>query len=155
MSPLMIGQTTDRNLIRALVGHPDIYPTSRDDYTPSPGDLEPVTGEGMFWLVPRVGDDLIGIVLFHQQNGICFEFHIGILRAFRGPIGYRSGALAIAWMRAHTPARKLMCWVETEARHVYAYVTALGFGREGLAYGSVQRNGVLRDRYLMGQSLCQ
>lgn len=150
----LIQQTTDSDVIRALIGHPDIYPDSADDGTPAPYDMEPPIGEGCYWLVPLVEARVAGIFFIHAYNAVTYEFHVGILKGYRGRVGYQLGRTAIEWVRQHTPARKLRAWVETDARHVYAYVTALGFGKEGLSHGSTQRGGVLKDQYLMGMHLC-
>ncbi len=155
MTPIMLMQTTDSDVIERLIGHPDIYPGSADDGTPAPADLVPTIGEGLYWLVAYLGRTTAAIFFCHPSTSTTFEFHAGVLRPYRGVIGYRAGVMAVEWMRGYTLARKLICWVETDARHVYAYAKALGFRREGVSPGSIQRRGQLKDRYLMGQSLCQ
>ncbi len=151
----MLMQTTSSDLIRSLIGHPEIYPGSADDGTPAPADLAPSIGEGLYWLVAYLGRTAAGIFFFHPNTATTFEFHAGVLCRYRGSVGYRAGHMAIAWMREHTVARKLICWVETDAAHVYAYAQALGFRQEGLSPGSIQHQGQLKDRYLMGHNLCQ
>lgn len=152
---MQVAQSTNAELLRALITHPDIYPGASDDGTPAPADLVVTVGAQQYWLIAYVEQAAAAVFFFHPSTSTTFEFHCGVLRPYRGLVGYAAGHLAVAWMRDHSVARKLICWVETDARHVYAYVRALGFGPEGLSHGSIQRQGTLKDRYLMGQNLCR
>ncbi len=156
---ITVAQTTSVGLIQAFLSHPDIYPDSSDDGTPAPADLAPSVGDGLYWLIAYLSKSArgksVGVFFFHRSTSTTFEFHVGILKPYRGAIGYQAGRLALEWMAQHTGVRKVICWVETDAPHVYAYVKALGFDREGKSTGSIQHQGVLKDRYLMGQILCQ
>ena len=154
-SMIEISRTCDPGLVTELLTHEDVWDEGKDDGVGAPEDFVPGFHDSVYYLVPWVGDEPMGIFIVTPSNSITFEWHTGILKPFRGKVAIAGCRLACDWMAHNTPARKLITWVDVGARHVYLYARACGFGVEGISHGSLLKNGQLRDQYLMGRLLCQ
>jgi hypothetical protein len=150
-----VSRTSDPQLVAAILTDPDVWAEGSDDGTGSPEDFVPAFHDSVYYLVPWLGDEPMGIFIVTPSNSITFEWHTGILKEYRGKHAIAGCRMACDWMAENTTARKLITWVEVEARHVYLYAKACGFGVEGLSHGSLLKGGQLRDQYLMGRILCQ
>jgi hypothetical protein len=141
--------------VRNLLTHDDVWLEGGDDGTPPAEAYVPTIHDSLYYLVPSLDGVAMGIFLVTPSNSITYEWHTGILRPFRGKQAIMGCKLACLWMQENTPARKLITWVDCEARHVYLYARACGFGVEGVSHGSLLKNGQLHDQYLMGRLLCR
>jgi hypothetical protein len=150
-----VSRTHDPGLVAALLTDEDVWAEGSDDGTGDPEGFVPTFHESVYYLVPWLDSEPMGIFIVTPTNSITFEWHTGILKPFRGKHAIAGCRLACDWMAANTPARKLITWVEVEARHVYLYAKACGFGVEGISHASLLKDGQLRDQYLMGRILCQ
>jgi hypothetical protein len=150
-----VSRTSDPHLVAAILTDDDVWAEGGDDGTCAVEDFVPAFHESVAYLVPWLNDEPMGIFIVTPSNSICFEWHTGILKAFRGKNAIIGCRMAVDWMEANTPARKLITWVDVETRHVYLYAKACGFGVEGVSHGSLLKHGQLRDQYLMGRMLCQ
>ncbi len=152
---ITVERTESPDLVRELLTHPDVWAAGGDDGTPEPDSFEPGFHESIYYLVPTWDGVPMGIFMITPSNSTTFEWHTGILMPFRGKRAIRGCRMAVDWMAENTPARKLITWVDVEARHVYLYAKACGFGVEGVSHGSLLKQGRLHDQYLMGRLLCQ
>lgn len=152
---ITVARTESPELVRELLTDPDVWAGSADDGTPPRESFVPGFHESIYYLVPYSDGEPMGVFLITPSNSTTFEWHTGILPAHRGKRAIQGCRMAVDWMAENTPALKLITWVEVEARHVYLFAKACGFGVEGLSHGSLMKDGRLRDQYLMGRLLCQ
>jgi len=152
---IQVSRSHDPDLVAELVTDDDVWHEASDDNTGSPDNFVPVFHDSVYYLVPWLDGVPMGIFALTPVNSVTWEWHTGILRPFRGRSAIRGALLAVEWMALNTPARKLITWVDAEARHVYLYAKAGGFGIEGTSHGSLLKGGRLHDQYLMGRLLCQ
>lgn len=152
---IAVERTHDAELVRAILTDPDVWAGGSDDGSPDPDTFEPGFHDAIYYLVPLDDGEPMGVFLITPVNSTTFEWHTAILRVHRGRQAIAGCKLAIEWMRENSPALKLITWVEVEARHVYLYAKACGFGVEGVSHGSLMKGGRLRDQYLMGRLICQ
>lgn len=152
---ITVSRTWDEILVHQLLTHPDIWEESKDDGAAPVEDFLPQFPDSVYYLVPYDGKEAMGIFVLTPSNSSTWEWHTGILRKYRGKRAVIGCRLAVDWMSEHSPALKLITWVECEARHVYLFARACGFGIEGTSHGSILKGGRLRDQYLMGRLLCQ
>jgi hypothetical protein len=150
-----VARSTDAGLVAELLTHDDVWLEGGDDGTGDPEGFVPVFHESVYYLVPALDGEPMGIFMVTPSNSVTFEWHTGILKPFRGKNAILGCRLACQWMELNTPARKLITWVDVQARHVYLYAKACGFGVEGISHGSLLKSGQIHDQYLMGRLLCR
>ena len=152
---IQVSRSHDPELITAICTHDDVWLEGGDDGTGNRDAFVPAFHERVYYLVPWLDDSPMGVFILTPSNAVTWEWHTGILKPFRGKAAIRGCQLAVEWMALTTPARKLITWVDTEARHVYLYAKRCGFGVEGVSHGSLLKGGRLHDQYLMGRMICQ
>lgn len=154
--PLTFGRTRDYALIRQVLTHPSQTRMAAEDATDIAA-WEPHRDERVYYLAVQAPtacvafSELVGIVTAIPQNAVCYEIHVAFLPhawgmtrpALRG---------AIAWLFAHTDARRIVAAVPAYNRLAIALGKDAGMTEYGRNPASFMRGGALHDQLLLGIS---
>ena len=149
---MKLERTFDADLIRSVVGHPEIKPLvleSEDVPVPMHDSIyyfkaiEERIADG------AVEDVLIGIVAFMPVNNISWNPHICVLPEHRGK-GTEVMRLAVEWMFSNTPCAKVVAFPPAFNKPMVRVFEKCGFRLEGISPKSFLWHGELHARFLMG-----
>lgn len=147
---MRIERTTDADLVRSVVTHPEIYPFISDDHSPAVEDYAPPVADGIYWLACYSGNALAGLFMAHPWNGITYEIHTCILPAFRGVRAREATAAVLAWIFSNTNCLKLVTHVPVWNEAAFRLATASGMKPEGINRQSFMKNQIIHDQTLLG-----
>lgn len=148
-----ISRTQHVGLIKSIVTHPKIYPHVADDTAPPPEEFDPsVAAEhpGYYFLVARDGEEVLGLFMVHQHNGVMFEIHTCLLPSAWGERALEAGRAVLRWVFDNTPCEKLITFVPKYNRLAKKFALACGLVEEGVVSSSYKKNGRLLDQHLLG-----
>jgi RimJ/RimL family protein N-acetyltransferase len=149
-------RSTDYVLIRSILTHSRIYDKISDDYSPPREEYRPIRHEGVWYVVARdvhaEGADLLGLWMFHPQNGICWEVHTALLPVAWGAPGREAAQLLPGWIWRNTPCRRIVTNVPTTNRLALHFAVNAGMKIYGVNEASYLKNGRLCDQVCLGIS---
>lgn len=140
----MIKETTNKDEIKAIFCHPDIYSRLGEDGMPSPEEWEPPK-EAIY----LIDNDLGGLMIYHWTTSVCLECHIHILPEHRDT-GFEFGQKALMWAWECTKATKIVAQIPEIYPDVLKFALKNGFEIEGLNESSYQKNGNIIDQVNVG-----
>ena len=151
----MIARCTikDLDFINTVSKYQDNYKHLIDDGSPSIDEYsaeEMLSDKRVFYLKATTGDEDIGYFLLVPINCITYDSHVCILPEHKGKKAIGVGKEAIEWMFNNTKCRKIISYIATNKRNVYAYAKSVGFEMEGFCKKSFMYNGKIYDQSLMG-----
>lgn len=146
---MMFEQVTDIELITSFMMQPEIYNRASEDGTN--GVPEFTQGSREVWLYAIDGDEVVGMIHTHIENGAAAWFHPYILRSHKDKYLDLVKSFLIKF-KAEFPAeiQKLNAYIPTYATKAYKVAISAGFKDEGLNRKSFMKFGKLWDRHLMG-----
>lgn len=147
----MIRRIVDVELIRATITHPKVYGPASDDGSPSPDHCLPLVDESRYYLAAFDGDKYRGLLLFCQQNAICFDIHCALLPSAWGKTGMYVRE-AIEWMFKNSSCMRVVASVPTCNPLAGKLAMKSGFIQFGINEKSFMKNGQLYDQILFGVS---
>lgn len=150
---MRLERTFDAELVRSVIGHPQIKPLVLEtDDVPVP------MHESIYYFSAKdyrcadgaVDDVLLGVVGFIPVNNIAWNPHLAILPEHRGR-GTEVMEKAIEWMFANTPCEKVVAFPPAYNAAMIRVFEKCGFRVEGCSPKSFRWNGELHARLLMGK----
>lgn len=141
-------RTFDVELIKSVMLHPDIFETVAEDGQ-EPGDFK-INTDSEAWVLMFVGDDLIGVYVFHPHNSVTLEIHAHILPEFRKEHSIESGIMALKWFLENGNYKKLIAQVPSVYKNVKNFCLNNGFRVEGINRMSHKKDGQIMDLTLLG-----
>ena len=81
-----------------MLTDPDVWAEGGDDGTGSAEDFVPAFHDSVYYLVPWLNDDPMGIFIVTPSNSVTFEWHTGILKEYRGKNAIAGCRLACDWL---------------------------------------------------------
>lgn len=148
---MRIERTFDRDLIRAIITHPKIYPHVSDDSSAPADSFQPPMHDSIYYLMP-IDNEVMGVFMMVPVNAITFEVHTCILPEYWGKKAAEAARLCAEWMFAHTPCRKIITHVPAYNRLAYRFARQAGMTEEGRIKDSFLKNGQVYDQHLLGLS---
>lgn len=146
--------TDNAELVRLILTHPQLYPWVSDDGSPPAHAFRPEARADTLWLLARDADGVpVGLFTGRFLNAIAVEVHVAMLPGARGARAVEAARAALAWLKAHTPARKVLGYTPAPYRHAHRFMRAVGFAREGLLTRAFLKHGQRHDLVLYGLSL--
>lgn len=155
--PITFSQTTDYELIKAIITHPSIWPAVSDDYA-SLERFEPVRDPAFLYVTATDGDELLGVFLFAPTNSICLEVHTCLLPNSWGAKAKAAGREVIGWIWQNTGAHRIITNVPAYNRLALRFARQSGLTDFGNNKKSYMKHGSLHDQIMLGISkaeLCQ
>lgn len=147
-----IERTSDAELVRRILTHPQIYPYVSDDGSPSPEEFDPresVRNDAMYFLVPMAAERPAGLYVVYPHNLVMYEVHACILPEYRGSVAGEAARAMVQWVFERTPCRKLIALVPAFNRLAHQYARRAGFVDVGVITQSYLKAGVLYDQHLL------
>lgn len=132
--------TDDLTLVKALLTHPDNWPSLGNDDVPDEWEMP------ADWLyLVALSPEPCGVFALHEIDGESIGLHMAILRPYRGAGTLEAGMAALALIWAQTPAQRVLVRFEEWNKKARAAAVRSGFVEVGRIPGAVRRGGKLVD----------
>ena len=148
---IRLERTLDYELIRSIMTHPQVYPHIADDFMPPPENFWPLESPALFRLLAYDGDELLGLFVTHQINGVLWEVDHCLLPNSWGRRARAAGKAFLAWLWENTAAQKVIGFTPASNRLAVRYALGLGLRELGRIPGATQRSFVLIDLVIVGK----
>lgn len=145
-------RTFDYDLIRAVLTSPEMYPWISDDGSPAAADYQPPVSDAIWYILVSDQGQLLGLWMLVPRNAIEYEVHTCLLPGHGFRRARQAAREGIAWVWAHTPARRLITGVPAYNRIAYQFALDAGFAPIGVDRKSYLKDGILYDQALLGLS---
>lgn len=138
--------TVDRDVIKSILCHPDIYSTISDDYSP-PADKWEVDYTALYVVDERP----MGCFIVHQNGSADWWCHVQVLPEYREKYAYEFGASVLSFVFDTIPnCQKLLAQIPTNCPNVLKFAKRMGFEKEGINRQSHKKGGRWYDQYYLG-----
>lgn len=145
-----VTRTYDKELVRKICTHPDIYKNISDDGSPNPEDFDPIDPIIAIYALLDDGEMIGGVFILLQTNAVCYDLHTCILPHWWGGKSFEAARCFLDWVPKETQCKKLITWVPEFNRIALKFALKAGFKKEGLNEKSYLKDGVLYDQTLLG-----
>lgn len=145
-------RTHDREVVRAVMAHPRIYPHIADDGCPPATEFEPLEHPGVWYVLVRDEGRPLGLFVFVPQNSVCWEVHTCLLPWAWGRPAAIAAAEMARWIWEHTPCRRIVTSVAAYNRLALRFAERAGMTEYGRNPASWLKDGKLHDQVLLGMS---
>lgn len=143
-------RTTDRDLIRAIITHPQVWKWASEDGM-DPAEFEPVDSPAVWYVAAIDGRTLVALFVFEPRTSVKYAVHLAIapnqwargVEAFKGVIGWAWDQIGMQRIAGEIPS---------DNKHALRLARRAGFEFVGTEHGSVLRGGRLRDVSIVGVS---
>jgi len=142
----------DYETIGNVMRHRRIYRHISDDFAPPLAEFRPVEHPGIWYVLVRDNDELLGLWVFHPLNGICVEVHTCLLPCAWGERARRAAVEMIDWIWANTPWMRIVTNVPETNRLALYFAAAAGMKIYGVNHQSFLKGGELMDQVCLGIS---
>ena len=145
-------RTSDYGLLGALIRNPSLYPFFADDFSPPVEEAVAIENPGLWYILARDGEEVLGFWMFVPQNFICWDLHtvmpldglaLAAMRELLGPGG---------WLWNNTPCLRVVTSVPAWNRIAHRFGLRAGLKEYGRNPDSYFKDGELYDQILMGVS---
>jgi RimJ/RimL family protein N-acetyltransferase len=145
-------RTTDYALVRAVFTHRTQYGAMTDDFSPAPEDFQVNTDPRIWYVLARENGRVLGVFTLLGQNTVLYEIHWSLLPCAWGRRTVPATTGAIAWMFAHSPARRIIGAIPAYNRLAIKLARRVGMREFGVNPRAFQKHGELHDLVLLGAS---
>lgn len=129
--------------------NPDIYEVISCDGAPPIAEYEPE--EGPIYLLGKVNNETIGVMVLHQFGGFDWWVHFQVLPQFRKEWAKKFGYQALRFaFRELENCKKLNAQIPIIYTNVVLFSQTFGFRFEGVNRQSYYKNGKCYDQHYMG-----
>lgn len=151
-SAISLTRTTDAAWVKRVLTHPDIYPNSSDDGSPSPDEFKPEVHSAVIWLEVTINRKRAGIWALVPSNSFCYEIHTALLPWCRGRLALNAAQELLRWVWENTKAVRVWTTVPVFNRPAMLFTRMSGLTEFGRNPMSFKKDGVLYDQVLLGTS---
>jgi hypothetical protein len=102
---IRLERTFDVELVASIMRHPRLYPHIADDFYPPAEEFVPASGPAIVHLLAYEGDELLGVVITHPINAVCWEIHHALLPHAWGERAHLIGVVFEEWLWKNTLAQ--------------------------------------------------
>lgn len=145
-------RSTDVELIKRVMTHPQIYPSISDDACPPAEQFQPTMHETIHYMVVKDGEELLGLWVLSQQNSVCWEVHTCLLPCAWGDRAVLAAKTGLDWLWKNTSCQRLVTNVPEYNLLAYRFSKAAGFQLFGRNSRSFLKHGKLFDQLMLGVS---
>ncbi len=145
-------RTFDYARITELLRDPELYPFISDDFAPPIEEVTAVENSGLWYILARDGDTVLGCYLFEPRSPLLWEFHtvmpldgraLTAMKELLGPGG---------WLWSHTSCLRAVTYVPEYNVIARRFGLRAGLTEWGKNPKSYRKNGRLHDEIWMGIS---
>jgi hypothetical protein len=144
-------RTTDADLVKAIVTHPQIWPKITDDNAGSPEDWQPSMSDAAWYVLIWDDEDLLGLWAFFPENSVTWKAHICFLPDAYGRSKWATMEL-FDWIWHTTECQRIIGEIAWSNRLALRMVISAGCVPFGIDSASFLKNGILEDRVAVGIS---
>lgn len=146
-------RTFDMDLVRSiLTNNPRSYRAMGDDACPPLSEFKVHEDERIWYVIPRDGEEVLGVFPFIPVNAVLYDVHLCILPAAWGGRSVPAFRGALDWMFENSPARRISGAVSAENRLAIKLALRCGMEIVGGHPKAFLKNGILHDVVLLGIS---
>lgn len=145
--------STDEELVRSVMTHPEIYPYLGDDSRLPADKFKPYFDKSLLYVtVKEDNSGLIGLFLLVKHTSIKWEAHTMMLPSGRGRRAVKAYKQGIEWCRDNG-CRYLEGIIPEDNAGAIAIALLGGMEHVGTLRKSILRGGTLMDEVIVGKSL--
>ncbi len=148
---ITLERTLDYELVRQIMTHPRLYDHLVDDGAPAAELFYPAEHPGIFHLLAREGDEVLGLYITNRINAATWEVHHALLPCAWGDRALAVGRAYEAWMWENTGAQTLLGFTPSCNRLALRYARRLGMTVRGQIPQAWRRGGVLHDLIVLAK----
>lgn len=149
---MTIEPSRDYALIRSIITDPAIYGRTVDDYSVPVEDFQPIQSDRVMYAIARDGEQLLGLFILVESNGIMLEIHTCLLPCAYGSKASLAALAILDWIWTHTRCQRLITNVPAHNRLAQRFALAAGMTVFGVNPLSFQYRGQLEDLIMLGLS---
>ena len=124
---------------------PELYRWLRDDDGPDPEEFYPNASPHVHYVLAWDDAELLGVVITHPINTVCWEVHHAILPSAWGARAHAIGLEFERWLWANTPAETAAGFTPACNRLALRYARQHGMRETGRIPRAYRRGGELFD----------
>ena len=145
----MITRTFDTPLVQGLLSSPKLL---RRSGSKAVKVFDPESQKDIYYLLASKDDEVLGLVVFHQQNAGCYQGHVNYLPEHwgKGLEGYTIEA--INWMFNNTDCEKIFAFVPDRFPEIKRHSLLAGMKVEGVLEDSYRIGNDVYSQTIMGMS---
>jgi len=144
-------RTFDREAVRGILTHPNVYRHLGDDGAPPVETFEPQMHPAIWYILPIYGGQPAGCFVLHPKSVACWEIHAALLPPAWGWSAFIL-ARAIQWIWEKTGCRRLVAEVPSYNRLALKLARGAGMMEFGVNCHSWLKGGKVHDQVLFGIS---
>lgn len=145
-------RTRDWQLIKSIVTHTRIYGSVTDDFSLPREKWEPLRDEGVFYLLVKELEEVLGVFILMPHNAICWDVHTCLLPKSWGERSRIATHEAIQWVFENTPCQRLITEVPEYNTLAQRLAEDSGMRPYGMNPSAYMKNGKLHGLNLLGIS---
>ena len=145
---MIVEQTYNRQDIKAVLCHQEIWAKIAHDGTCKPEDFNPPNSAT--YICAYVDDKPAGLMVYKDKDGVQLECHFQVLPEYRKEYALEIADRAIQWAWDNTSAYKIVAEVPEIYMNVVNFGISVGFQVEGINQKSYLKDGKLYDQLYLG-----
>lgn len=145
----MIERTYDTPLVQKILSHPTLL---RRSGSKTEMVFDPELQRDLYYLLAIEGEEILGLIVFHQQNPGCYQGHVNYRPMYWGHKLEKYTKEAIEWMFVNTDCEKIFAFVPDRYPEVKKHSIAAGMKVEGTLEQSYRVGEKVYSQSLMGIS---
>lgn len=137
-----VTETTNKEDIRKVLCHPDIYNVINGDGSPDIDDFEVPIDNSIEYIAGYAEDDIIGLMIYHTVND-CVKCHIQVLPEYRQEYAKEFARIALKFGRAKNVI--INAEIPECYPNVISFAKEFGFEESGIIKNGRTKNGADYD----------
>lgn len=145
----MITRTFDTPLVQEILSHPKLL---RRSGSKAVMVFDPEQQQDLYYLLAIEGAEVLGLIVFHQQNAGCYQGHVNYLPNHWGKGLEKYTKEAISWMFENADCRKIFAFIPARYPEIKRHSILAGMEVEGILKSSYRVDDTVYSQYIMGVS---
>lgn len=141
--------TNDMNLVRSIMTSPDIWEQSVEDGS-SASNFYPSQDYLSVWLLVKLKNDVIGVILVHNDSLCSVNIHPVLLSKYKRYGRDMLKAFFKWFVTLPDTLCKVNCSIPNHLKIVQNFAKKVGFKKEGINRASFFKNGIAQDQIRYG-----
>ncbi len=145
-----ISRSKDYELINSILNDPIIFSTIAEDGVSERGSFETTESDEIYYLIPRIFNEEIGVLIFHPDSKVSYKIHANILKEYRHLYSREAIKAGIRWVFDILKTEKINCDIPSIYENVIKCAIDCGFKYEGVRSCFYLKDGKALDVVFMG-----
>jgi len=149
---MVFERSFDYPLLNSLLTRPSIFPFLGDDFAPEIEDAEVIEDPALWYILAKLNNTPIGFFLFQPRTPILWEFHTVMPLNAKAMVAMQCLLENNGWLWKNTKCQRAETFVPSSNPIALRFGKRAGLKVFGVSPKSYLKEGILRDRILLGVS---